>query len=119
MSSERLSRIPETMPVSVSEEALEEEDEEEWDEDEHDEDEGGVDGDGEGEADALWEEDAVVGGSGSVVITEPAEATQLEMRWMDVMAEGKEPGVAQRFHRYAAPWSLFRGDATLHGYVLC
>ncbi|KAG8742883.1 hypothetical protein FRC10_000803 [Ceratobasidium sp. 414] len=98
MSSERLSRIPEGLAVSVSEEALEEEDEEEWDDDEEDEDEGGVDGDGEGNGDALWEEDAV-GGVGSVVIAEPAEATQLEMRWMEVMTEGKDPGVAQRFHR--------------------
>ncbi|KAG9084315.1 hypothetical protein FS749_005320 [Ceratobasidium sp. UAMH 11750] len=98
MSSERLSRIPENLPVSVSEEALEEEDEEEWDEEDEDEDEGGVDGDGEGNGDALWEEDAV-GGVGSMVITEPGEATQLEMRWMEVMAEGKDPGVAQRFHR--------------------
>ncbi|KAG9080158.1 hypothetical protein FRC06_007002 [Ceratobasidium sp. 370] len=98
MSSERLSRIPEDLAVLVSEEALEEEDEEEWDEYEEGEDEGRVDGDGEGNGDALWEEDAV-GGVGSVVIAEPAEATQLEMRWMEVMAEGKDPGIAQRFHR--------------------
>ncbi|KAG9127013.1 hypothetical protein FRC07_001038 [Ceratobasidium sp. 392] len=99
LSSERLGRIPENLAVSVSEEALEEEDEEDWDEEEDEEDEGGVDGDGEGDGDALWEEDVAVGGSGSVVIAEPGEATQLEMRWMEVMAEGKDPGVAQRFHR--------------------
>ncbi|QRW12952.1 cutinase [Ceratobasidium sp. AG-Ba] len=98
MSSERLSRIPENLPVSVSEEALEEE-EEDWDDENYDEDEGGVDGDGEGGGDALWEEDASIGESESVVIAEPAEATQLEMRWMEAMAEGKDPGVAQKFHR--------------------
>lgn len=101
MSSERLSRIPENLPTSLSENALEEEDEEDWGEDDDDDEhEGGVDGDGEGEGDALWEEDAAVGGTGSVVIAEPAEATQLEMRWMETMAEGKDPGIAQRFHKY-------------------
>ncbi|KAG8756110.1 hypothetical protein FRC12_010681 [Ceratobasidium sp. 428] len=108
MSSERLSRIPENLAVLVSEEALEEEDEEDWDEDEDDEDEGGVDGDGEGDGDALWEEDALVGGTGSVVIAEPGEATQLEMRWMEVMADGKDPGVGQKFHRYSTNYYSLR-----------
>lgn len=101
MSSERLRRIPETLPTALSENALEEEDEEDWaEDDDDDEHEGGVDGDGEGEGDALWEEDARTGQTGSVIIAQPGEATQLQMRWMEAMAEGKDPGIAQRFHKY-------------------
>lgn len=100
MSSERLRRIPETLPTALSENALEEEDEEDWaEDDDDDEHEGGVDGDGEGEGDALWEEDARTGQTGSVIIAQPGEATQLQMRWMEAMAEGKDPGIAQRFHK--------------------
>ncbi|QRV84333.1 cutinase [Ceratobasidium sp. AG-Ba] len=74
----------ENLPVSVSEEALEEE-EEDWDDENYDEDEGGVDGDGEGGGDALWEEDASIGEIGNALDGS--------------MAEGKDPGVAQKFHR--------------------
>ncbi|KAG8703990.1 hypothetical protein FRC11_010301, partial [Ceratobasidium sp. 423] len=83
--------------VSMSEDALEEEDED-WVEEE-DEEEEGVHGDGVGIVDALLEEDSSIAGSGSVIIAEPAEATQLEMRWMEAMIEGKDPGISQRFHR--------------------
>ncbi|CAE6375521.1 unnamed protein product [Rhizoctonia solani] len=85
-----------SLSVSMSEEALEEE-EEDWTEDEEDEE--GVYGDGVGTADVLLEEDSNIAGSGSVIIAEPAEATQLEMRWMEAMTEGKDPGISQRFHR--------------------
>jgi hypothetical protein len=97
LSSERLSRIPESLSVLMPEHALEEE-EEDWMEDEEEEEEG-VHGDGVGIVDALLEEDSNIAGSGSVIIAEPAEATQLEMRWMEVMVEGKDPVISQRFHR--------------------
>jgi hypothetical protein len=84
--------------VSMSEEALEEEDEDDWLEDEEEEEEC-VDGDGAALGDTLLEEDANIAGNGSVIIAEPAEATQLEMRWMEAMTEGKDPGIAQKFHR--------------------
>ncbi|CAE6533167.1 unnamed protein product [Rhizoctonia solani] len=83
--------------MSMSEDALEEE-EEDWIEEEEEEEEG-VHGDGVGIIDALLEEDSSIVGSGSVIIAEPAEATQLEMRWMEAMIEGKDPGISQRFHR--------------------
>ncbi|KAJ1306246.1 hypothetical protein OPQ81_010950 [Rhizoctonia solani] len=86
-----------SLPVSMSEEALEEE-EEDWIEEE-DEEEEGVHGDGVGMVDALLEEDSGIASSGSVIIAEPAEATQLEMRWMEAMTEGKDPGISQKFHR--------------------
>ncbi|CAE6423837.1 unnamed protein product [Rhizoctonia solani] len=85
-----------SLSVSISEDAFEEE-EEDWIEDEEDEE--GVHGDGIGTADVLLEEDSNIAGNGSVIIAEPAEATQLEMRWMEAMTEGKDPGISQRFHR--------------------
>ncbi|CAE6522357.1 unnamed protein product [Rhizoctonia solani] len=87
-----------SIPVSMSEDALEEE-EEDWFEEEEEEEEEGVHGDGIGAADVLLEEDSNIAGNGSVIITEPAEATQLEMRWMEAMTEGKDPGISQRLHR--------------------
>ncbi|CAE6503124.1 unnamed protein product [Rhizoctonia solani] len=84
------------LSVSMSEEALEEE-EEDWIEDEEDEED--VRGDGVGTADVLLEEDSSIASSGSVIIAEPAEATQLEMRWMETMTDGKGPGISQKFHR--------------------
>ncbi|CAE6456902.1 unnamed protein product [Rhizoctonia solani] len=86
-----------SLSVLMPEHALEEE-EEDWMEDEEEEEEG-VHGDGVGIVDALLEEDSNIAGPGSVIIAEPAEATQLEMRWMEVMVEGKDPVISQRFHR--------------------
>ncbi|CAE6383966.1 unnamed protein product [Rhizoctonia solani] len=97
LSSERLSRALESLSVSMPEDALEEEDDD-WMEDE-DEEEEGVHGDGVGMVDSLLEEDSNTTGTGSVIIAEPAEATQLEMRWMEAMVEGKDPKISQRFHR--------------------
>ncbi|KAF8721653.1 Nitrogen Permease regulator of amino acid transport 3, partial [Rhizoctonia solani] len=97
LSSEQLSRIPESLSVLMPEDALEEE-EEDWMDDE-DEEEEGIHGDGVGMIDALLEEDSNLASAGGVIIAEPAEATQLEMRWMEAMVEGKDPGISQRFHR--------------------
>ncbi|KAF8749759.1 hypothetical protein RHS01_09797 [Rhizoctonia solani] len=63
--------------------------------DDEDVEEEGIHGDGVGMIDALLEEDSNLASAGGVIIAEPAEATQLEMRWMEAMVEGRTRDISK------------------------